>query len=64
MISASKALANFSASSKAVFANSDPSNGTKIFLYIPHLPQEIIIGMVEEWNKGCPVFQHSIIPVF
>jgi hypothetical protein len=20
--------------------------------------------MAEEWNKGCPAFQHSIIPVF
>jgi len=20
--------------------------------------------MVEEWSKGCPIFQHSIIPVF
>jgi hypothetical protein len=34
MISALKNFANFSASSRALFANAEPSNGTKIFLYI------------------------------
>jgi hypothetical protein len=38
IISALKVLANFSAWSKANLATSEPSNGTKIFLYIPHLP--------------------------
>jgi hypothetical protein len=36
----------------ALLANSEPSNGTKIFLYIPHLPQKNIIGMTEEYNNG------------
>jgi hypothetical protein len=51
MISASKVLANFSAWPKADLANSEPSNGTKIFLYIPHLLQKIIIGMKEEMKE-------------
>jgi hypothetical protein len=37
MISAPKQFAKLSASPKAFLANSEPSNGTKIFLYIPHL---------------------------
>jgi hypothetical protein len=41
IISASKVLANFSAWSNANLAKSEPSKGTKIFLYIPHLPQSI-----------------------
>jgi hypothetical protein len=34
MISALKNFANLSASSRAFFANAEPSNGTKILLYI------------------------------
>jgi hypothetical protein len=61
IISASKDFANFSASPKAFFANSEPSNGTKIFLYIPHPPTKDYYwddGRMEYWTPIIPFFHH------